>query len=138
MTIRCSRHLLALALVALAAGCGGPLVNAKGKLTYKGQPVPSTYVMFQPEEEGKRASAGLTEDDGTFTLEYSRQEKGVLRGKHKVWLRYYVGVDEELGKIPPKASPELKRVIEKYGNVDKTPLSYEITKNGQFIEIDLK
>ena len=138
MTIRSSRHLLAAALVALAAGCGGPLVKVKGKLTYKGQPVPSTYVMFQPEEEGKRASAGLTEDDGTFTLDYSRQEKGALRGKHKVWLRYYVSVEEELREIPPKASKELKAVIEKYGNADKTPLSYEVTKNGQFIEIDLK
>ncbi len=130
--------LLGLALLLLAAGCAGDLVSAKGRLTYKGQPIPSTYVMFQPKEEGKRASSGLTDDEGNFTLEYSRQEKGVLRGQHKVFLRYYVSVEEELGKIPPKASKQLKALIERYGDPASSPLQYEITKNGQFIEMNLE
>jgi hypothetical protein len=138
MRTRTKQHLLALALLLAIGGCAGDLVTAKGRLTYKGQPVPSTYVMFQPKEEGKRASSGLTDDDGNFTLEYSRQEKGVLRGQHTVFLQYYVSLEEELGKIPPKASKQLKKVIEKYGDPGKSPLQYEITKNGQFIEINLE
>ena len=65
MTARTVRHLLAAALLVAACGCGGGpnLVTARGKLTHKGQPVPSTYVTFQPQEEGKRASTGLTDDD---------------------------------------------------------------------------
>src|SRR5262245_4564952 len=74
----------ALVLLLAVSGCGGPLVNASGRLTYKGQPVPSTLVTFWPQEEGKRASTGVTDDDGKFTLSYSRTEPGVLVGRHTV------------------------------------------------------
>jgi len=47
-------------------------------------------------------------------------------------------VEEELHNIPPKASKELKEVINKYGDPKTSGLEYEIKKNGQFIEIDLK
>ena len=125
-------------MVLAVAGCGNQgLVNASGRLTHQGKPVPSTYVTFWPEEEGKRASTGLTDDDGNFTLSYSRQEPGVLVGRHKVFLKYDVSMDEELNKIPPKASKELKAVISKYGDVNTSPLKFEVTKNGQFIEINL-
>src|SRR5687767_5509073 len=87
-----------LMVLAAQSGCG-PLVNAKGRLTYKGEPVPSTYVFFWPEEEGKRKSTGLTDDNGNFTLAYSRTEPGVLPGKHSVALRYYVSAEEEQNQI---------------------------------------
>ena len=139
MRARHVRHLLAApALLLAVTGCGGDLVSATGRVTYKGKPVPSTYVTFQPKEEGKRASTGLTDDDGRFTLEFSRQEKGVLRGQHTVTLRYYVSVEEELGKIPPKASRELKAVLDKYGDPKTSPLQYEIKKGGQHFEINLE
>src|SRR5207244_5580136 len=110
-------HLLALALLLGLCGCrGSDLVNATGKLTYKGQPVPSTYVTFLPEEEGKRASHGLTDDEGNFTLTYSRAETGVLRGRHTVFLSYRVSAEEEMGKAKPKASKELKAIIAKYSD----------------------
>jgi hypothetical protein len=128
----------ALALVLAVSGCGGPLVSATGRLTYKGKPVPSTYVRFWPEQEGQRESVGLTDDNGNFELVFSRTEKGVLRGRHTVYLTYYVSVEEELHKIPPKASKELKAVIARYGDQQTSPLKYEITKNGQFIEINLE
>ena len=132
-------HLAAVAAALTVAGCGNQgLVNASGRLTYQGKPVPSTLVTFWPEEEGKRASTGVTDDDGNFTLSYSRQEPGVLVGRHTVFLAYHVSMEEELGKVPPKASKELKAVIAKYGDVKTSPLRYEITKNGQFIEINLE
>jgi hypothetical protein len=133
------RLLPALALVLAVTGCNSSaLVTASGRLTYKGKPVPSTLVTFWPEEEGKRASTGVTDDDGNFTLQYSRTEPGVLRGKHTVFLAYHVSMEEELRKIPPKASPELKAVIARYGDLKTSPLHYEITKSGQFIEIQLE
>ena len=139
MKTRTRWHLLAAALVVGAAGCGGSgLVNASGRLTYKGQPVPSTLVTFWPAEEGKRASTGVTDDDGNFTLSYSRQEPGVLVGRHTVFLAYHVSIEEELGKVPPKASKELKAVIAKYGDPKTSNLHYEIKENGQRIEINLE
>lgn len=138
MKARNCRWLLAVALLVAVSGCGGPLVSVSGRVTYKGQPVPSTYVNFHPKEEGKRSSHGLTDDSGNFKLDYSRTEGGALRGQHAVSLSYYVSVEEELRKIPPKASKELKAVIAKYGDPKTSGLEYEISKNGQVIEIDLK
>jgi len=68
-------------VLALTSCSKSGLVNAKGRLTYKGKGVPSTHVFFWPEEEGKRRSTGLTDDNGYFTLSYSRTEPGVLVGK---------------------------------------------------------
>src|SRR5436309_1455831 len=113
MKVRNIWNFVGLALLLALSGCSGPLVSASGRLTYKGQPVPSTYVHF-------------------------RTDEGVYRGKHTVILKYYVGVDEELRKIPPKASKELKAVIAKYGDLKTSPLHYEISKNGQFFDIQLE
>src|SRR5438067_515994 len=115
MNTRTRWHLPALALAVAVSGCHrSDLVTVTGKLTYKGQPVPSTYVTFQPEEEGKRASHGLTDDEGNFRLTYSRTEVGALRGRHTVFLRYRVSAEEEMHQAPPKASEQLKAVIFKY------------------------
>jgi hypothetical protein len=100
--------------------------------------VPSTYVIFHPEEEGKRASQGLTDDNGQFALINSRSAKGVLTGKHTVTLRYNVSAEEEMHHVPPKASKELQAIIAKYGDLSKSPLHYEVTKSGQVFEINLE
>jgi hypothetical protein len=129
----------ALVLVVVAGGCNRTgRFEVAGRLTCKGKPVPSTYVIFQPDEEGLRASRGLTDDDGHFKLTYSRTETGVVPGRHTVFLKYYVSNDEELHQIPPKASKELKAVIAKYGDPKTSPLHYEIPKDGPFIEIPLE
>jgi hypothetical protein len=138
MKIRNRWHLPALALLLAVSGCGGPLVKVTGRLMYKGEPVPSTLVTFHPDEEGKRASQGITDDNGNFALTHSKSEAGALRGKHTVTLRYHLAVDEELHKIPPKASKELKAIIAKYGDLKKSSLHYEVTQNGQVIEIQLE
>jgi hypothetical protein len=120
-------------------GCkASNLVNATGRLTYKGQPVPSTYVTFWHEKEGLRPSTGLTDDNGDFKLRSSRTDDGVLLGKHTVSLRYFVDSDEKTGKIPPKASSQLQALIAKYGDPKTSPLHYEITGSGQFVEVKLE
>jgi len=126
-----------LALLLAVIGCGGPLVKVTGKVTYKGEPVPSTLVTFHPDEEGKRASNGITDDGGKFILTHSRSETGALRGKHTVVLQYHISADEETGKTKPKASKELKEVIGKHSNLKTSRLHYEVTSNGQVIEINL-
>jgi len=133
-------HYLAAALAAVfaAAGCSGQFVKVTGRLTYKGQPVPSTYVIFQPDEEGKRASRGVTDDDGRFMLTTSKSDVGALRGRHTVFLKYHLTAEEEMGHTPPKASKELRAVIAKYADPKTSPLHYDITGNGQVIDIDLQ
>jgi hypothetical protein len=128
----------ALALLLAAGGCGqSRLVNATGRLTYQGQPVPSTLLTFLPDDQ-TRAAHGTTDDNGNFTVTYSRTQTGMPRGWFTVALRYDMSVDEELHKTPPKASHELKAVIARYSDPATSGLRYEITKGGQFLEIDLK
>jgi hypothetical protein len=126
----------ALALL-VASGCGSNLVKVTGRLTYKGEPVPSTNVTFFP-DDGGRPSHGVTDDNGNFTLKYTRKDVGVTRGKHTVFLRYEVGNEEYLGEIPPRASKEVKEVIAKYGERDKSPLHYEVTRDGDHFDINLE
>jgi hypothetical protein len=128
----------ALGLLIAISGCNeSGLVSASGRVTYKGHGVPATLVVFQPEEEGKRASRGLTDDDGNFKLSNSREETGVLIGKHTVTLKYHPNNDEALGKIAPKASKELQKVIGGFSDLKTSSLKYEVTTSGQFFEIKL-
>jgi hypothetical protein len=128
----------ALALIALAGGCNhSGLVEASGRLTYQGKPVPGTRVYFQP-DDGSRRSTGLTDDDGNFKLRFSSQETGVKPGAHTVYLRYEPSAEEEIHKIPPKAPRELQAVIARFGDPKKSGLRYEITGSGQHVEIELK
>ena len=125
----------ALALLPAAAGCGSPLVTVTGRVTYKGEPVPSTLVTFMP-DDGGRPSHAVTDDNGNFTLKYSRQEVGARRGKHTVFLTYHVSNEEELGQTE-KAPKELRAVIDSFGDPKTSPLHYDVTRNGQFIDIKL-
>jgi hypothetical protein len=132
---RCCFLVTAVVLVAVS-GCGSGRVKVTGRVTYKGEPVPSTEVYFQP-DDGSRTSAGKTDDDGRFSLRYSRQEDGAPTGQYKVRLKYAPSAEEETHQIPPKASRELKEVIAKYNDASKSDLHYEIKENGQFIEIKI-
>jgi hypothetical protein len=138
MRLRSLWYFLAAALFLAVCGCrGSGLVQATGKLTYQGKPVPSTRVTFQP-DDGSRRSTGVTEDDGQFKLRFSRTQDGVKLGPHKVYLTYEVSAEEEIGKIKPKASRELKEVIARYGNAKAPLLQAEIKHDGQVIELELK
>jgi hypothetical protein len=129
---------VSLALLLAVSGCNSSgLVSATGRLTYKGQPVPSTRVYFHP-EDGSRRSTGLTDDSGNFTLQFSRTQTGVKPGSHKVSLRYEASAEEDLRKVPPKASKELQAVIGKYGNPKTSGLHFEVTGSGQHFDIPLK
>lgn len=139
MNKRYSHFLLAGALLLTVGGCGGSgLYKATGRLTYKGQPVPSTWVIFQPEDQHKRASRGLTDDNGNFTVTHSKTEFGILPGKYTVCLKYRVTAQEETHEIPPKANKDLRAVIDKYAEPEKSTLHYEATKNGQVFDIELQ
>jgi hypothetical protein len=137
MNARKNWMVVALVLLLAGSGCSSRLVKATGKLTYKGQPVPSIRVTFFPDDESRKSS-GLTDDNGNFTLQYSRTEVGVTRGPKTVFLKYEMSPEEELHQVPPKVSKELQAIIAKYGDPKKSSLHYEVTKSGQHFDIDLE
>jgi hypothetical protein len=80
---------LALTLAAVA-GCGGPnIVPVSGVVRLNNKPYKNAVVTFQPlgskdSPNPGRGSAGVTDDQGRFTLIYDGEQPGALVGKHRV------------------------------------------------------
>ena len=128
----------ALALLLGVTGCNSSgLVEVTGRLTHNGRAVPSTRVYFQP-DDGSRRSTGLTDDDGNFSLRFSSQQSGVKPGPHTVYVKYEVSADEETHQIQPKADKQLRAVIGRYSDPKNSALHYEVSRNGQHFNIELK
>jgi hypothetical protein len=126
-------------LVALtASGCGDPqFLKVTGRVTYRGQPVPNTQLRFLP-DNGERPCTGHTNDDGEFTVRYSKHQGGAPPGGYTVFLTYVPSNEEENHTAPPKASKELQKVIAKYADPKTTPLRFDLNKDGQVLEIALE
>jgi hypothetical protein len=88
-------HAIKLALVgALFLGCWSgcgvkgagtlpSLIPVKGKVTFKGEPLTSGTIHFEPDDFGRPAT-GKLQSDGTFVLTTLKQGDGVVPGHHKV------------------------------------------------------
>jgi hypothetical protein len=84
--------LFAVAIVALASPCCNsrtagypPLGKVTGVVTRGGQPVAGVTVLFQP-VAGGRASVGVTDSTGRYTLRYTEVADGAMVGDHTVTL----------------------------------------------------
>jgi hypothetical protein len=138
MNLRKRWHLLALALLVGLSGCSSSgLVKVTGRVTHNGQPVPNTIVRFVPQDMEKgRISEGRTDENGRFTLVAAHKEPGALCGRYAVSLRYAPAGDEESGNTSQKVS-ELKELIAKYDDPMMSGLRYEVTKDGDYFDIEL-
>src|SRR5271165_2392317 len=77
-------------LFGLCSGCGAqgsgtlaPLLQVKGKIFFKGQPLTTGTVRFEPDDFGRPAS-GKLQSDGTFVLTTLKEGDGVVAGHHRV------------------------------------------------------
>ncbi len=128
-------------LLGLVPGCADPapkVVRVNGTVSHQGQPVPHLQVNFVPGEGP--ASWGMTDENGRYELYYSRKNKGAVRGKHKVSIairprnpQEEMELQEGTRPLPPYLLP----LLEKYGNQATTPLTFDITRDGQVIAISL-
>lgn len=79
---------LAVVLVAasLLAGCGGSsgpeLATVEGTVTMDGKPLQDAQVTFRPEQGAP--SFGRTDENGYYTLSFTRSREGAEIGKHTV------------------------------------------------------
>jgi hypothetical protein len=98
-----------------ALGCGKSselpaLIQVKGKVTYKGQPVTKGMIKFEPDGYGRPANGKLG-SDGTFVLTTLKEGDGVVAGEHRV---YIIGTGKTAAKelVPKKyASPSTSKLI---------------------------
>ncbi len=83
---RRTRALLCLGLAVLSpavVGCGSPLGQASGRVTFKGEPVPLAEVGFEAQDDPRRQAFGTTGEAGTYTLAYPNG-RGLPPGKYVV------------------------------------------------------
>lgn len=127
------RTVFVLAVSLALAGCsdGPDIVPVKGKMTRAGKPLANFAVTFQPTKG--RPSVGYTDKQGNFELTYTLDQKGAVRGKHKVYVQY-TPMDVEQGYEStgaPKSKPpaDLREIHGKYGGPEISPLEVEV--NGE-------
>jgi hypothetical protein len=131
-----SRHTLLFLLANFALGCGGErLVPVSGTATCNGKPVPNLVINFVPDSGPK--SYAVTDQAGRFEMVCGNGQRGVVAGSHKVWVRLNLlgsKEDPELRKRQAalRAEPAMMRMLEKYGNVEKTPLAFAIDDAKEF------
>lgn len=82
--------LIAAMALSACAGCGsqegtyvGATVPVKGTVTYKGKPLSSGEVVFEPDSGGREAH-GAIGADGTFELTTYNKGDGAVPGTHRV------------------------------------------------------
>jgi hypothetical protein len=117
------------------AGCNSgpvppPLGLVKGKVTMDGAPAAGMSVIFEP--ENGRASTGLTDKDGNYTLDFDSAHHGAMIGKHKVRMTKNIDADPVAlmsAKGPPQPIPV------RYN--DKTTLEAEVKAGENVLNFDL-
>jgi len=90
--VRSQAALVVVAIVAFASPCCNsrtagypPLGRVTGVVTRGGQPVAGVTVLFQP-VAGGRASVGVTDSAGRYTLRFTEVADGAMVGDHTVTL----------------------------------------------------
>ena len=121
-------------------GCnhGPEVVEVTGTVTYQGRPVPNLYLNFKPEKG--RPSWGITDKEGKYWLHYSKARDGARTGKHTVWVQFRPRSPGEELRLTAAGSSKnlLPAILEKYGKEETTPLKFEITEDGQVVDIVLE
>jgi hypothetical protein len=112
-------------------------VPVSGTLTHKGKPVANAYIDFVP--ENGRPSWGLTDEEGSFKLNYDREHDGALAGKHQVSIRPRPSTVKEQeaimkGKKMPQ-SKEMAAFFDKYSQKNSTVVVV-IDKNTTELKLD--
>ena len=137
-------YLLLLALITVL-GCGGGSKTASvtGRITYKGKPVPKGNVSFTPVQGATRAAAGLTDENGNFTLGSLSANDGALPGSYRVSI-IARGPDRapkagEVGSgMPGEMMPGDPIIPTKYFAPDSSGLTFEVKKGSNRADFDLK
>lgn len=108
--IRSTLCLAILAIVLSGCGDGTQRYTVSGKLTYKGQPVPSGFVQFQPDvSQGNRGpGVGAQVVEGHFVT-----EKGIVGGPHLVTIYGMDGVVKKT-KGADDSTPQPKPLFPDY------------------------
>ncbi len=127
-------------LAASLSGCGQkgdfPTAPVRGKVTYKGQPVPRGTITFQP-DAGPPAT-GEIQADGSYRLGTFGAGDGAILGHHRVMIIANTADPTKIpGSSPGYVAPK-DLVPKSYGQIDTSGLAVEVTKDKTTYDFDLK
>jgi hypothetical protein len=112
-----------------SGGGGGALTNlvqVKGKVTYKGKPLTSGMIHFEPDGGFGRPATGKLQSDGSYALTTLKDGDGVVAGSHQVTVG---GFDKPLAS---------DRALKKYGVRRSSGLTAEVDSEHTEWNFDLK
>ncbi len=133
------RALVAPILIASLIGCGSQpsgdvllTVHVSGILTYKGQPLEYHQVTFTP-SDGQRPAAGISDENGKFTLGTNSPGDGAIKGTHNISITYVgppnddpeFGINEFYSPPPPKV-----KIPRKYADPKNSGITIEVPAGG--------
>jgi hypothetical protein len=129
---RAFRRFPVLALVALAGCDSGPrLVKVHGTVTYKGKPVTTGEVFFNPSASGgTRVGVGQIQEDGRYEMKMFPDRVGVVPGTYLVGVRAYTGSFIE--------GTAVYVVPQKYANPSTSGLTAAVAGENQAQQIDFR
>lgn len=78
------------------------IAPVSGVVTLDGQPLPEAEILFQP--ASGRASTGMTDENGEYTLLFNRNTYGAKVDDHDVSIITYKQFDQELSKLTAKVT----------------------------------
>jgi hypothetical protein len=146
-----SSLILVLALsTTFVTGCGEkagkrpPLGKVKGKVIYKGNPVPGVNVTFTM-VGASRAGTGTTDDNGEFAVSTYDTNDGALVGTHQVTVSQNTAKPNappmsplDLAKSGPPPAPKGGVIPSKYASLSTTPLKNTIEPGENSVTLELR
>ncbi|HEY2411855.1 MAG TPA: hypothetical protein VGI40_06420 [Pirellulaceae bacterium] len=126
----------------LLPGCGGGstgLAVVKGKISYKGKPVPHGTVNFLPNDGNKPTGTGEIQPDGSYELKTfvsNKPSNGAVVGQHKVVI---VAIMDQANVLPEQRSPLSEPIVPvKYTSPATSDLSANVENKENTIDFDLQ
>jgi len=144
MSVRQAAAVLVLVgLVALSlpgcSGGGAGLAVVKGKISYKGKPVPNGTINFLPADGTKPSATGEIQRDGSYVMKTFLSNKpsdGAVIGKHKVVI---VAMMDMGNALPEQRTPLPPPIVPiKYTSPATSDLTANVENKENTIDFDLQ
>jgi len=125
-------------LVLVLAGCqpkGHGTAIVRGKITYKGKPVPNGTINFIPANSGPSAMGNI-QPDGSYTLTTYKSGDGAVIGEHKVFI---VAMEDLGNRLPEQRTPLPPPIVPvKYTSLATSDLKATVENKENTIDFDLQ
>ena len=139
---------MALALLSLLVGCGGPkqgqlpTAQVTGQVTYRGAPLGRGEIKFIPVQAagGTRVAYGTLDEQGRYRLGTYSQEDGAILGDYQVAVESRAeasaGAAQHATKFDLMQAKSL--VPERYADPGKSGLTAHVVAGSNTLDFDLK